>query len=167
MKNTLVNSKEKTENTKYKIMLLFAFILHIGVFIYFMVKKPINIDEAMTVLNANSLAKYGTDILGEKLPIYFDTWLHGGQSPFATYLVAIMIKLFGYSLFVTRVPMFVFSMLGLIAFYKFLKEVIPENETLINIAFCLACISPWHLYSSAFTLDCNFLPHIAVERKCT
>ena len=162
MKNTLVNNKEKTENTKYKIMLLFAFVLHIGVFIYFMVKKPINIDEAMTVLNANSLAKSDNDILGEKLPIYFDTWLHGGQSPFATYLVAIMIKLFGYSLFVTRVPMFVFSMLGLIAFYKFLKEVIPENETLINIAFCLACISPWHLYSSAFTLDCNFLPHIAM-----
>ena len=162
MKNTLVNNKEKTENTKYKIMLLFAFILHIGVFIYFMVKKPINIDEAMTVLNANSLAKSGTDILGEKLPIYFDTWLYGGQSPFATYLVGVMIKLFGYSLFVTRVPMFVFSMLGLIAFYKFLKEVVPENETLINIAFCLACISPWHLYSSAFTLDCNFLPHIAM-----
>ena len=162
MKNTLVNNKEKTENTKYKIMLLFAFILHIGVFIYFMVKKPINIDEAMTVLNANSLAKSGTDILGEKLPIYFDTWLYGGQSPFATYLVGVMIKLFGYSLFVTRVPMFVFSMLGLVAFYKFLKEVIPENETLINIAFCLACISPWHLYSSAFTLDCNFLPHIAM-----
>lgn len=164
METAILNSKIKssTQSGAYKIMLLFAFILHIGVFIYFMVKKPINIDEAMTVLNANSLAKSGTDILGEKLPIYFDTWLHGGQSPFATYLVAIMIKLFGYSLFVTRVPMFVFSMLGLIAFYKFLKEVIPENETLINIAFCLACISPWHLYSSAFTLDCNFLPHIAM-----
>ena len=164
METAILNSKIKssTQSGAYKIMLLFAFILHIGVFIYFMVKKPINIDEAMTVLNANSLAKSGADILGEKLPIYFDTWLHGGQSPFATYLVAIMIKLFGYSLFVTRVPMFVFSMLGLIAFYKFLKEVIPENETLINIAFCLACISPWHLYSSAFTLDCNFLPHIAM-----
>lgn len=164
METAILNSKIKssTQSGAYKIMLLFAFVLHIGVFIYFMVKKPINIDEAMTVLNANSLAKSGTDILGEKLPIYFDTWLHGGQSPFATYLVAIMIKLFGYSLFVTRVPMFVFSMLGLIAFYKFLKEVIPENETLINIAFCLACISPWHLYSSAFTLDCNFLPHIAM-----
>ena len=164
METAILNSKIKssTQSGAYKIMLLFAFILHIGVFIYFMVKKPINIDEAMTVLNANSLAKSGTDILGEKLPIYFDTWLYGGQSPFATYLVGVMIKLFGYSLFVTRVPMFVFSMLGLIAFYKFLKEVIPENETLINIAFCLACISPWHLYSSAFTLDCNFLPHIAM-----
>lgn len=164
METAILNSKIKssTQSGAYKIMLLFAFVLHICVFIYFMVKKPINIDEAMTVLNANSLAKSGTDILDEKLPIYFDTWLHGGQSPFATYLVAIMIKLFGYSLFVTRVPMFVFSMLGLIAFYKFLKEVIPENETLINIAFCLACISPWHLYSSAFTLDCNFLPHIAM-----
>ena len=164
MKTAILNSKIKssTQSGAYKIMLLFAFILHIGVFIYFIINTPIHTDEVMTVLNANSLAKSGTDILGEKLPIYFDTWLYGGQSPFATYLVAIMIKLFGYSLFVTRVPMFVFSMLGLIAFYKFLKEVIPENETLINIAFCLACISPWHLYSSAFTLDCNFLPHIAM-----
>lgn len=164
MKTAILNSKIKssTQSGAYKIMLLFAFILHIGVFTYFMINTPIHTDEVMTVLNANSLAKSSTDILGEKLPIYFDTWLHGGQSPFATYLVAIMIKLFGYSLFVTRVPMFVFSMLGLIAFYKFLKEVIPENETLINIAFCLACISPWHLYSSAFTLDCNFLPHIAM-----
>lgn len=164
METAILNSKIKssTQSGAYNIMLLFAFILHIGVFIYFMVKKPIHIDEAMTVLNANSLAKSGTDILGEKLPIYFDTWLHGGQSPFATYIVAVMIKLFGYSLFVTRVPMFIFSMLGLVAFYKFLKEVIPENETLINIAFCLSCISPWHLYSSAFTLDCNFLPHIAM-----
>lgn len=164
MKTAILNSKIKssTQSGAYKIMLLFAFILHIGVFIYFMINTPVHTDEVMTVLNANSLAKSGTDILGEKLPIYFDTWLHGGQSPFATYLVAIMIKLFGYSLFVTRVPMFVFSMLGLVAFYKFLKEVIPENETLINITFCLACISPWHLYSSAFTLDCNFLPHIAM-----
>ena len=164
METAILNSKIKssTQSGAYKIMLLFAFILHIGVFIYFIINTPIHTDEVMTVLNANSLAKSGTDILGEKLPIYFDTWLYGGQSPFATYLVAIMIKLFGYSLFVTRVPMFVFSMLGLIAFYKFLKEVVPENETLINIAFCLACISPWHLYSSAFTLDCNFLPHIAM-----
>ena len=164
METAILNSKIKssTQSGAYKIMLLFAFILHIGVFIYFMINTPIHTDEVMTVLNANSLAKSGTDILGEKLPIYFDTWLYGGQSPFATYLVAIMIKLFGYSLFVTRVPMFVFSMLGLIAFYKFLKEVIPENETLINTAFCLACISPWHLYTSAFTLDCNFLPHIAM-----
>ena len=164
METAILNSKIKssTQSGAYKIMLLFAFILHIGVFIYFMINTPIHTDEVMTVLNANNLAKSGTDILGEKLPIYFDTWLYGGQSPFATYLVGVMIKLFGYSLFVTRVPMFVFSMLGLIAFYKFLKEVIPENETLINIAFCLACISPWHLYSSAFTLDCNFLPHIAM-----
>ena len=122
----------------------------------------------MTVLNANSLAKSGTDILGEKLPIYFDTWLHGGQSPFATYLVAIMIKLFGYSLFVTRVPMFVFSMLGLVAFYKFLKEVIPENETLINITFCLACISPWlsliHIFVWLWEHQLNSEGHNNYER---
>lgn len=164
MENALINGKIKSskQSGAYKFMLPAAFALHLFVFIYFLIKKPVHIDEAMTILNANSLAKSGTDILGERLPIYFDTWLHGGQSPFATYLVALMIKLFGYSLFITRVPMFIFSMLGLMAFYKFLKEAIPENETLINIAFCLACISPWHLYSNAFTLDCNFLPHIAM-----
>ena len=164
MENALINGKIKSskQSVAYKFMLPAAFALHLFVFIYFLIKNPVHIDEAMTILNANSLAKSGMDILGERLPIYFDTWLHGGQSPFATYIVALMIKLFGYSLFITRVPMFIFSMLGLMAFYKFLKEAIPENETIINIAFCLACISPWHLYSSAFTLDCNFLPHIAM-----
>ena len=86
METAILNSKIKssTQSGAYKIMLLFAFILHIGVFIYFMINTPIHTDEVMTVLNANNLAKSGTDILGEKLPIYFDTWLYGGQSPFAT-----------------------------------------------------------------------------------
>ena len=72
MKTAILNSKIKssTQSGAYKIMLLFAFILHIGVFIYFMINTPIHTDEVMTVLNANSLAKSGTDILGEKLPIY-------------------------------------------------------------------------------------------------
>ena len=82
METAILNSKIKSgkQSGAYKTMLLFAFILHIGVFIYFMVKKPVHIDEAMTVLNANSLAKSGTDILGEKLP----TRTRGAAAPEAS-----------------------------------------------------------------------------------
>lgn len=64
METAILNSKIKSikQSGAYKIMLLFAFILHIGVFIYFMINTPVHTDEVMTVLNANSLAKSGTDI---------------------------------------------------------------------------------------------------------
>ena len=127
MENALINGKIKSskQSGAYKFMLLAAFALHLFVFIYFLIKKPIHIDEAMTILNANSLAKSGTDILGERLPIYFDTWLHGGQSPFATYLVALMINQFG-NAFTGNVNVvgliFAIAALALIVYMLFFKK---------------------------------------------
>lgn len=37
--------------------------------------NDINCDEAMTALNANSIAKTGVDIYGTRYPIYFEGWL--------------------------------------------------------------------------------------------
>lgn len=161
MKNAVLNSKKNKSHPKeFFVILSVGFVLHLAVFVYFALLKPVHVDEALTFLNARSIADSKTDILGEKMPIYFDTWLRGGQSPFATYLTALFIKAFGYSLVSSRAPMFIFGMIGLVAFYKFLREIIKGNDELINIAFLLACISPWHLYYSAFVLDCNYLPHI-------
>ena len=65
METAILNSKIKssTQSGAYKIMLLFAFILHIGVFIYFMINTPIHTDEVITVLNENKLAKSFTNII--------------------------------------------------------------------------------------------------------
>ncbi len=136
-----------------------SLILHIAAFIVFYFNGAILMDESLTLLNGRFLADYGSDCFGEHLPIYFDNWIFGGQSPFATYLVALMVKVFGYNLAVTRIPMLLFSELGLIAFYFFLKNLHLE-EKYVNVVFLLACFSPWHIFNSVYTLDCNFMPHI-------
>lgn len=150
------------KNKKLYMGVLFAsVILHIVFFILGFFLRGVNADEAMTILNARSLADSACDIAGEPLPVYFDTWLYGGQSPFATYLLALFIKLFGYSLFVTRLPMFIFSIISLVFFYKLLTELFDDYKVIFG-AFVFAAFSPWQLLTCAYTLDCNFMPHFMI-----
>lgn len=120
----------------------------------------------MAILNARSIAENGTDILGERLPVYFDTWLYGGQSPFATYVLALFFKAFGYSLFTARLPMLLFSIAGLAAYHGFLKEVFPNNIKLAEVSFIILAFSPWHIAHATYVLDCNFMPHIFIMGLC-
>lgn len=154
--------KTEKKNKFFITALIISAAAHIVLFCINLYCGNIHVDEAMTIINARSLADNATDIMGERLPVYFDTWLYGGQSPFATYLLAVFFKIFGYSLFISRLPMLIFCMVGLVFFYYFLKELFPENEKFVNIVFLFAAFSPWQLQSSMFTLDCNFMPHILI-----
>ena len=142
----------------HQILFIVSVILQIALMVINTVRGNIHVDEAMTILNARSLADNGTDILGEKLPVYFDTWLYGGQSPFATYLMAVFIKVFGYSLFVSRIPILIAGIIGIWVFYLFIKELIPGNQKMVDVIYAFACFSPVIIFNSSYTLDCNFLP---------
>jgi hypothetical protein len=160
-----MNSKELFKNRTTKLCFAafaVSMAVHLLFFVLFALKKAIHLDESMLLLNARYLADYATDCMGERLPLYFDTWLHGGQSPFATYITALFIKIFGYSLAVTRIPMLLISAVGLLAFYKFLTYVFEDKEEYTATAFILACFSPWHIFNSVYTLDCNYMPHLMI-----
>jgi len=155
----------KKQNT----ILIISLLVHAVFFIINLFVGGYHCDEAMTIMNARSLADYGTDIMGEKLPVYFDTWLYGGQSPMATYIMALSVKILGASYFACRLPIFVVGMLGLIALRSFLNEVFlngkqvkPESYTYVFVILTLASFAPWHIFSSTFMLDCNFLPHLLI-----
>lgn len=141
--------------------LVIGILLRIIFFIYYQLNGDIYCDEAMTILNARSIAENGTNIFGERLPIYFDTWLYGGQSGFATYIIAFFIKIFGYSLTLSRIPILIFSILGLWAFYGLVKELL-QNRKQAFFAITLASISPHFIYQSAWTLDCTFFPQLFI-----
>ena len=141
-------------------ILLCGFLLQIGFFIAYQLIGDVHVDEAMLLLNARSLADNGTDILGEKTPIYFDTWLYGGQSPLATYLAALFIKIFGYKLWISRLPILICSMAGLLAIKGFSKELFPKNGFLQNVILLVAAIEPWRLFQGAWTLDCAYFPYM-------
>lgn len=135
--------------------------LRIAFFMFYSKSGDIYCDEAMTVLNARAIANSGTDIMGNAYPIYFATWLYGGQSGFATYIMAAFIKIFGFGLEITRLPILIFSVLGLCAFAGCAK-LIMQNERQIFFATALAALSPHFIYQSAWTLDCAFFPQLFI-----
>ena len=135
--------------------------LRIAFFMFYSKSGDIYCDEAMTVLNARAIANNGTDIMGNAYPIYFATWLYGGQSGFATYIMAAFIKIFGFGLEITRLPILIFSVLGLCAFAGCAK-LIMQNERQVFFATALAALSPHFIYQSAWTLDCAFFPQLFI-----
>lgn len=123
--------------------------------------NDINCDEAMTIINANSIAENGTDIYGTTYPIYFEAWTFAGQSAFATYFIALFIKIFGFSLISVRLPILLISIIGIV-FTILLVNKIFKDRTINIIVGILLAINPWHILQSAWVLDCNFFPHIMV-----
>ncbi len=116
----------------------------------------VHIDESMLFANALSIAKNGTDLLGNKMPVYFPTWLIGGQSPLGTYLSAITVKFFGNSLFVLRLPALLIGCIGLICSVK-LGDLLFSKKDFKYAFASLAAISPWMIFSSCYVLDCNYM----------
>jgi len=86
-------------------LILLGAVLQVLFFILYLINGDVHVDEAMLVLNARSLAREGTDIFGQRMPVYFDTWLYGGQSSLATYLAAAFIRLFGNQIWIARLPL--------------------------------------------------------------
>ena len=137
-------------------IILFAVILQIVLFIYNLIFGQMHIDEVMLMLNARSLADSGCDILGERMPIYFDTWIYGGQSPLPTYISALIIKLFGYRLWVARLPILLVYSVALIAFAKLMQAVCRNNIALANLAITFYALQPARIFNSLWVLDCAY-----------
>lgn len=143
------------------------YMLYIGLAlrpIYFVINLVIggnHIDEVMLTLNGVSLAENLTDICSERLPVYFDTWLIGGQSPLPTYITALAVKLFGHSLFAVRLPVLIISMISFAVFCFFVKELFGDTKY-STVMIGLGMISPWLIFSSTYLLDCNFMAHMII-----
>lgn len=141
---------------KYKIIMII--ILIIGVFTRFIAidKVPIgiNVDEAGMAYDAYCIANYGTDRYNNPYPVYMINY-GGGQSSLYTYLAAILIKVFGFSLFVIRMPAFIFSIIYIIIAYLLTKKF--KNKNFAILVEFLIVISPWHFMQSRWGLDCNLM----------
>lgn len=118
--------------------------------------REMNSDEIMTVMNAKSIVDTGKELGGISFPVYLQGW--GGQSVVLLYLMALSIKILGYSLFAIRLPMLLVSIIALFVFYDLSKK-ISKNENIALIALGLAVICPWQILQSIWALDCNMFPH--------
>lgn len=115
----------------------------------------LHVDEAGMAYDAWSLANFGVDRYLKSFPVYL-TNFGGGQSALYAYLCAVLIKIFGLSVTVIRLPGIIFSLLTLIFGIKIvrLKAKDHKNAALFAILF-VAC--PYFLMASRVGLDCNLM----------
>ena len=145
-------------NKKIIIAVVFAMAICIRVIPQIVQNIDVNCDEAMLAINAKSIAETGKDIYGTSNPVYFEAWGAAGQSALPTYLSALFVKIFGYSLFTVRLPFIILSICSLFIVFALSKKMFGTRTAVIILA--LTAISPWHILQSQIALDCNMFPHI-------
>ena len=149
---------EKVEiivKNKYKLIIFFLFILTLFTSIYKLGKVPygIHIDEAGMAYDAISIANYHVDRYLNHFPIYLINY-GGGQSAMYAYLTAILIKLFGYSIIIARLPAVLFRLVMFVSILLIMKK---QSKLKSIIFLFLFSICPYFIMQSRWGLDCNLL----------
>ena len=149
-----------TENKINKILFILILAIAIGVRVisWPTAISQINVDEAMTAINAKTMAENGVDIYGTSFPVYLEAWGFAGQSVMLMYLITIFTKIFGFSILSVRLPMLMISIISIIVFYDLVKRIF-NNKKLALWAMAFVSICPWHLLQSIWSIDCNMFPH--------
>ena len=148
--------KNIVKEKKYTIVLIAMLMVGIITRIIGFGKIPIgiNVDEAGIMYDSYCIANYGTDRFGNNYPIYMINF-GGGQSALYTYIAAGLIKIFGFSLTVVRIPALIFSILYLIFAFLITKDF--KNKKLAILVELIAVIIPWHFMQSRWAFDCNLM----------
>lgn len=147
---------------KYKILFVAIFLIAVITrVILWPTLLEANIDEAMTAINASSIANTGKDIYGVSFPVYLEAWGFAGQSVLLSYLIVFCIKMFGMIMFSIRLPLLLISLISIIVFYDFTKRIFKDKKIALLAMFLLS-ITPWHILQSKWSIDCNMFPHFAL-----
>lgn len=147
---------EKFIDKHYKIIvfLIFFIVLFTSLYKLGIVPYGMHVDEAGMAYDALSLSKYGVDRYLNKFPVYLINY-GGGQSAMYAYLTAILIKIFGYSIYIIRMPAVLLRFLLVISGFLIVKENKSKYQSLIFIL--LLAITPYFIMQSRWGLDCNLL----------
>lgn len=143
-------------NKHYKKIIILLLIVVVFTSLYQLGNIPYgyHIDEAGMAYDALSLSRYGVDRYLNKFPVYLINF-GGGQSVMYAYLAAILIKVFGYSMVIIRVPAVLLRLLMVLSVYSLLKEF--NNKRLTLVILLLLAICPYFIMSSRWGLDCSLL----------
>lgn len=153
----------------YLVAGLFCVVLFMTFFQLGSLPASLNIDEVAMAYDAFLLTTTGADRYGNFLPVYFINF-GGGQSVLMGYCVAALMKLFGISTFIIRLPGALMKIALIICGFLMIKD---KKQALLFL-FILA-INPYFIMQSRFGLDCNmmvgcvtlatFLLHRAILRE--
>lgn len=127
-------------------------------------KVPVSLfgDELDVGYQAYSFLKTGKDYAGNPLPMHFHS-LAEWRTPLYLYASVPSVALFGISPFGVRLPAVIFGVLGVLAMYLAVKELLSfkrkyaEFHPRALLAAFLLAISPWHLQYSRAAFEVTML----------
>ena len=140
---------------RYRVIILLLILVLTRVIYLDSVPSGLHIDEAGMAYDAWSLANFGVDRYLNSFPVYFINF-GGGQSVLYGYLASLFIRLFGYSVFVIRLPGVLLSFISALTGYAILKKTSVSNW-LIELFLFIFVVSPYFIMQSRFGLDCNLM----------
>ena len=125
------------------------------------VPMPYHIDEAGMAYDAKNIANYHYDRYLYRFPVYFNNF-GSGQSALYIYMAAILIKLFGYSIFVVRIPAVFLSVVSACIFCFTIRREHGNTASVLTMFFF--CVLPFSIMHSRWGLDAYlFFPMLIVS----
>ncbi|EKE13182.1 MAG: Glycosyl transferase family 39 [uncultured bacterium] len=139
-------------------IIILAAIVFLGAFlrIYKLDSVPpsLNWDEVAAGYNAYTIANWGADEYGIKMPLVFKSF-GDDKHPVHIYITAVFIKIFGLSEFITRLPSAIIGIVAVAAIY-FLVTVMFKNKAAGLLSSFFLAVSPYHLQLSRGLWEANF-----------
>jgi hypothetical protein len=112
----------------------------------------LNQDEAAIGYDAWALANAGIDRNGYPFPILPMSW-GSGAGGFIIYLGSLWFRMVPLTVYNLRLLNALVQLVGLLAFYLFIKRYFQKEVALLGLAFL--SLSPWHIMLSRWNLDAN------------
>ncbi len=142
---------------KYRIIITLLVIAFTFLVTYRVTEIPVpyNVDEAGTAYDAWCIANYHCDRFLYHFPVYFINYGGHGSSGLYTYLAAIMIKLFGFSVMSVRLPAILLSLASALALTLTIRKELGNTASVITMFFF--CILPFSFMHSRWGLDAYLL----------
>src|SRR5262245_33904778 len=111
----------------------------------------LTVDETTISLQAHSIATTGRDLAGRMLPLYVETGTTWYPSTLI-YAIAVVVRLFGFSEGVIRLPMALAGVIDIVLVYLVGRQVFRREAFAIAAALLLA-MTPSHFIHSRFAMD--------------
>lgn len=153
-----MNYFKKIGHNRYLSLILVLSIIFLCFFFYKIGSIPgLFIDETNYMNEVISEVNFSTDINGLHNPIYFGSVWGQGQSVLYSWIVLPVIKLFGFTTTIFRLPMAILTFVTIIGFTAVLYT--SQKDKLLALCVLVTMItSPWLFISGRWVLDANISP---------
>lgn len=148
----------KVDTIKQRVILIAIFILFLVTRLWQLTTLPtgMHIDEAGMAYDAWCLSNWGVDRHLKSWPVYLMNFT-SGQSSLYAFLCAFLFRIFGYSMWMVRMPSVIFSFLTLLFGMKIARHLYPNQVYPSLLTGGLVAIGPYFIMAGRLGLDCNLM----------